>query len=317
MIQSFVTIDFETANEARDSACEIGLVKFVNGEPVEEFHSLLFQDRFAPFNTMLHGISAKDVAKAPKLDDIVKDIISFVGNQPLVAHNAAFDVPILQRAIGRSGIDFSSDYFCTLVLARHKLGLPENGLAFVSEQLDIEHLGDHRAVNDATTCGHVAVKMLTSSGFSSLRELADSVNVRPGSITRVDVSGCVKKQTGSSSKLTRAQLEEILKSIPEDELYLDPDFEGKNIVFTGSLSGMLREEAQLLVMRAGGNPQGGGVTKSTNMLVYGYQDPRALRGKPMSGKRLKAAELRDKGCDIEIVDEVLFLEMLSSREGMN
>jgi hypothetical protein len=107
----------------------------------------------------------------------------------------------------------------------------------VSEQLDIEHLGDHRAVNDAITCGYVAVKMLTSSGFSSLRELADSVNVRPGSITRVDVSGCVKKQTGSSSKLTRAQLEEILKSIPEDELYLDPDFEGKNIVFTGTLSG--------------------------------------------------------------------------------
>jgi hypothetical protein len=70
-------------------------------------------------------------------------------------------------------------------------------------------------------------------------------------------------------------------------------------------------------MRAGGNPQGGGVTKSTNMLVYGYQDPRALRGKPMSGKRLKAADLRDKGCDIEIVDEALFLEMLSGREGMN
>jgi hypothetical protein len=33
----------------------------------------------------------------------------------------------------------------------------------------------------------------------------------------------------------------------------------------------------------------------------------------MSGKRLKASELREKGADIEIVDEALFLEMLASR----
>lgn len=314
-MESFVTIDFETANESRDSPCEIGLVRFVDGEPVETFQSLLYQERFAPFNVMLHGIKPSDVAKSPKIEDLIPDVTHFIGESPLVAHNAAFDMRILQLALNRSSLQFSATFYCTLVLARHTLGLPENGLGYVSEQLGIDHPGDHRALHDATTCGHVATRMLSANNFDNFHEFAQSAYVRPGTLSSSDVIGCIKKSTGAGTKVSRECLEEILKSIPEDELYLDPDFEGKNIVFTGSLSGMVREEAQLAVMKAGGNPQSGGVTKSTNMLVYGYQDPRVLRGKPLSGKRQKAAELRAQGFDIEIVDEALFLEMLSSREG--
>ena len=314
-MESFVTIDFETANESRDSPCEIGLVRFVDGKPVEMFQSFLYQERFRPFNVMLHGIKPSDVAKSPKIDDLIPDITEFIGDSPLVAHNAAFDMRILQIALSRSSLDFSTSFYCTLVLARHTLGLPENGLGYVSEQLGIEHPGDHRALHDATTCGYVATTMLSANNFDNFHDFAESAHVRPGLISASDIVGSVKRSTGAGTKISRERLEEILKSIPEDELYLDPDFEGKNIVFTGALSGMVREEAQLAVMRAGGNPQASGVTKSTNMLVYGYQDPRVLRGKPLSGKRQKAAELRAQGCDIEIVDEALFLEMLSSREG--
>ncbi len=313
-METFVTIDFETANELRDSPCEIGLVKFVDGHPVETFQSLLFQERFAPFNVMLHGIKPADVARAPKIDDLVPDITQFIGDSPLVAHNAAFDMRILQLALSRSPLEFSTTFFCTLILARHTLGLPENGLGYVSERLGIEHPGDHRALHDATTCGYIATRMLSDGNFDNFHDFAGSAHVRPGTISSSELIGSVKKSTGTGTKISRERLEEILKSIPEDELYLDPDFEGKNIVFTGTLSGMVRGEAHLAVMKAGGTPQDD-VTKATNMLVYGYQDPRVLRGKPLSGKRLKAANLREKGADIEIVDEALFLEMLSSREG--
>jgi DNA polymerase-3 subunit epsilon len=310
-MESFVTIDFETANESRDSPCEIGLVRFVDGQPTETFQSLLYQERFAPFNVMLHGIKPSDVKGAPTIDDLLPEVAQFIGGSPLVAHNAAFDMRILQIALSRSPLDFSTSFFCTLVLARHTLSLPENGLAYVSEQLGIDHPGDHRALHDATTCGFVATTMLRNGGFTALSGLAEAANVRPGTISANDVVGSVKKSTGTGAKLSRERLEEILKSIPEEELYLDPDFEGKNIVFTGALSGMTQGEAKLAVMKAGGWPQGN-VTKATNMLVYGYQDPRVLRGKPMSGKRLDAAALCAKGFDIEIVDEALFLEMLSS-----
>jgi DNA polymerase-3 subunit epsilon len=311
-METFITIDFETANESRDSPCEIGLAKFVNGQPVETFHSLLYQERFAPFNQMLHGIKPSDVAKAPKIDEILPEITQFIGEHPLVAHNAAFDLRILQIALSKSSLQFSTSFYCTLVLARHTLGLPENTLTYVSDQLGIVHPGDHRAVNDATTCGFIAIKMLADRGFDNFQEFAASLNVRPGQINSDDVVGSVKKSSGSGTKMSRERREEILRNISEDDLYLDPDFEGKNVVFTGALSAMSRTDAQVAVMRAGGYPQDN-VTKSTNMLVYGYQDPGMLRGKPMSGKRLRASELRSKGADIEIVDEALFLEMLSTR----
>lgn len=311
-METFVTIDFETANESRDSPCEIGLVKFVDGQPVETFQSLLYQERFLPFNQMLHGIKPSDVAKAPKIDDILAEITRFIGGHPLVAHNAAFDMRILQIALSRSTLSFSTSFYCTLVLARHTLGLPENTLTYVSEQLGVAHPGDHRALNDATTCGFVATKMLADHNFDNFHEFAASVNVRPGQINLDDVVGSVRKSSGPGAKMSRERREEILKSIPEAELYLDPDFEGKNVVFTGTLGAMTRVDAQVAVMKAGGFPQDN-LTKLTNMLVYGYQDLGVLRGKPMSGKRLRASELRAKGAEIEIVDEALFLEMLSSR----
>jgi DNA polymerase-3 subunit epsilon len=311
-VETFVTIDFETANESRDSPCEIGLVKFVDGQPLETFHSFLYQERFLPFNERLHGIKPSDVANAPKIDDMLAEISEFIGQYPLVAHYAAFDMQILQIALSRSALSFSTSFYCTKLLAQHALGLPENTLDYVSEQLGIEHPGDHRALNDAKTCGLVATKLLADNNFDNFLEFAASINLRPGQITSNDVIGSTKKSSGANAKMTLDQQEEFLRSIPEAEMHLNPDFDGKNVVFTGKLSSGDQVDAQVAVLKAGGRIQNK-VTRSTNMLVYGYQDPAMLRGKPMSEKRLEAAKLREKGFDIEIVDEALFLQMLSSR----
>jgi DNA polymerase-3 subunit epsilon len=311
-METFVTIDFETANESRDSPCEIGLVKFVDGQPVETFHSLLYQERFLPFYERLHGIRPSDVANSPMIDDILADVIQFVGEYPLVAHYAAFDMRILQIALSRSAVSFSRTFYCTKVLAQHTLGLPENTLEYVSEQLGIDHPGDHRALNDATTCGLVAAKMLADKGLSDFSEFAAAVNVRPGSINPDGVAGSTKRFSGAGTNMTPERQEEILRGIPANEVYISPDLGGKNVVFTGTLTSMDRADAQVAVLKAGGIPQNN-VTRSTNILVYGYQDSGVLRGKPMSGKRLDAAKLLEKGLDIEIVDEALFLEMLSNQ----
>ena len=204
-MESFVTIDFETANESRDSPCEIGLLRFVDGKPVETFESLLFQERFAPFNVMLHGIKPSDVAKSPRIDDVIPAITEFIGDNPLVAHNAAFDMRILQLALSRSSLEFSTSFFCTLVLVRHTLGLPENGLGYVSEQLGIEHPGDHRALHDATTCGYVATTMLTANNFDNFHDFAESAHVRPGLISASDIVGSVKKSTLLRPRLRRQE----------------------------------------------------------------------------------------------------------------
>lgn len=95
-MQSFVAIDFETANGKRASACSVGLAKFDGDGRVEDtFHSLIRPhpefDFFHPANVWVHGIKSEDVADAREWGEVHRDFKEFVGELPLVAHNFAFD----------------------------------------------------------------------------------------------------------------------------------------------------------------------------------------------------------------------------------
>jgi DNA polymerase III subunit epsilon len=59
----FVALDFETANENRDSACALGLVVVENNEIVKKDYWLIRPKElyFNPFNISIHGITPDDV----------------------------------------------------------------------------------------------------------------------------------------------------------------------------------------------------------------------------------------------------------------
>ena len=96
--------------------------------------------------------------------------------------------------------------------------------------------------------------------------------------------------------------------IPE---HVDPDhpFYQKTVVFTGHLKSMTRDTAQKMIATIGGIP-GNTVTSDTNYLVCGYQDAYHLHGKDKSSKMIKAEGYASKGYDIQIINEVDFLELL-------
>ncbi len=105
MTIDFAAIDFETANEFRGSPCAIGLALVRNGKIVEE-HRLLMRppqssgpDDFASFNVDLHGISWEMVKDEPEFLDIWNSLTPIIGDLPLVAHNAAFDIGVLRDAL--------------------------------------------------------------------------------------------------------------------------------------------------------------------------------------------------------------------------
>lgn len=148
-------IDFETtgmspATGAR--ATEVGIVLLENGQVVDRFASLMRTGAWIPpFITRLTGITNAMVAAAPEAADVVREAARFVGNAPLVAHNAAFDRKFWQNELARAGLDAPQPFACTVLLSRrlhpqapsHKLGtlidfhgLPRAGAA-------------HRALADA------------------------------------------------------------------------------------------------------------------------------------------------------------------------
>ncbi len=77
----FVAIDFETANEKRNSVCELG-VAIVEDDKIVESKSWLIRPpelRFNPFNTYIHGISEKDVVNQPEFDALWDEIKNYLG----------------------------------------------------------------------------------------------------------------------------------------------------------------------------------------------------------------------------------------------
>jgi DNA polymerase-3 subunit epsilon len=222
---------------------------------------------------------------------------------------------VLYRSLRGAKVGAEIPYFCTLVLGR-RAGLETAyfSLPNVAATLGVSHPEEHRAESDAITAGNVALSLLQRAGHQDFWMLAEEFNVRPGLIGDEGVTGCVHERSGRG--LTAADRAKILESIDESELYEDPDFAGKKIIFTGELEHLVRRDAQIAVMKAGGVIVTT-ISSKTNMVITGYQDPRKLKeGAKMSNKLQEATELRLGGCDIEIVDERMFIEMLENPEGI-
>lgn len=155
----FVAIDFETASRRPDSACSIGLVRMDGeGKTVDSFYSLICPPDlyFDPACTAVHKLKPEDVVKAPKFDVVWPGIVSFISTDPLVAHNARFDIGVLKACIERYGLpSIHNDYYCTLSLSR-KLWKGRSSYKLISLASSLGLVYDaHNALEDASTCGRL------------------------------------------------------------------------------------------------------------------------------------------------------------------
>lgn len=71
----FIALDVETANSDMSSICQIGIVHFEDGKPVETWSSLVDpQDYFDDVNVSIHRIEEEDVRGAPIFKQISAEI---------------------------------------------------------------------------------------------------------------------------------------------------------------------------------------------------------------------------------------------------
>lgn len=148
-------IDFETTGVSPGQgarATEVAIVLLEKGQVVDRFQSLMKTGAWIPpFITQLTGITNAMVAAAPDAAGVMADAARFVGDAPMVAHNAAFDSKFWQAELAQAGLAAPQPFACTVLLSRrlypqapsHKLGtlvdyhgLPRTGQA-------------HRALADA------------------------------------------------------------------------------------------------------------------------------------------------------------------------
>lgn len=120
-MNSFVAIDFETAQPARHSACAIGIVKVKEGVIIQRFFSLIIppDNDHSIYNTNVNGISSVHTEHAPPFIEVYPIIKLLIDGQHIVCHNAEFDIDVLIKTMSYNGInkdDVSFDFSCTCKL---------------------------------------------------------------------------------------------------------------------------------------------------------------------------------------------------------
>lgn len=155
MIKDFVAIDVETSglNPAEDKIIEIGMVKVIDGDIVDRYATLI-NPRLVIDNriTELTGITQDMLEGKPFIEDVIEDIINFIGDLPILGHNVIFDYSFIKKAAVNSGLTFDKKGIDTLKLARRLLPEVEHkNLEYLCKYFEIDSENSHRAYDDAVS----------------------------------------------------------------------------------------------------------------------------------------------------------------------
>ena len=174
----FVAFDLETTglSSREDTIIEIGAVRMKGGQELARFQTFVDPGRMLERKIVdLTGITDDMLVGAPKIEEVLPQFLEFVGDSPLIAHNADFDTGFIREAAKRQGLKFTSTSVDTLILSQNLLPqLNKFKLNIVAEALDLPEFNHHRAADDAVTCGLVfwnLVPRLDEMGIRSLGQI--------------------------------------------------------------------------------------------------------------------------------------------------
>ncbi|HEY0102045.1 MAG TPA: DNA polymerase III subunit epsilon [Brevundimonas sp.] len=103
-----IVLDTETTGfdpRTGDRMIEVGCIEIEDLLPTGRmFHRLIHPERTIPPDAIrVHGITDEKVRDAPKFPEIVIDLCDFIGDAPIIAHNAQFDRNFIDHEFGRCG----------------------------------------------------------------------------------------------------------------------------------------------------------------------------------------------------------------------
>ena len=153
----WVVLDVETTGltPGKDRIIEIAAQKYHEGQIVDKLVSLVNPGMALPAEIKkLTGITERDLRKAPAFAEIAPRLRDFIGDLPVVAHNAKFDAKFIWEESARAGVMLSINYIDTVRMAKWCLPpQPDYKLdTLISAFGLLDHAQEHRALSDVEAC---------------------------------------------------------------------------------------------------------------------------------------------------------------------
>jgi DNA polymerase III epsilon subunit len=241
-----VFLDLETTGlnpEEGHEILEFGAVRTVAGEEQAQMSTLIRPNRpIPPESVKVHGITDLFVMGAPSFDMAAPDILEFIGDGVVIAHNAPFDVSFLAVTLERLGTKLPENpVMDTVVLSRALLpGIQNHKLDTLKNMFSVKAERSHRALDDSRALSRVFAKLVEThfhalDGGPTLAE----VSAKAAPLYRFnDFAQGIPLKSGELRALVRWAIRE------KRELHLSYSVVGK----------LLPEEARVMPVDVSGKP---------------------------------------------------------------
>ena len=289
----YVVLDLETTglDPRFDSIIEIGIMRVRENEPTERFDLLVKPPTLvSDFITELTGITNQQLENAPDISDALPQALDFIGEDIVIGHNVNFDINFLYDFCEYLNLPFfDRDFIDTMRLSRRLFPeLPHHRLIDLIDYFGLTGSPMHRASADIE---------YTWQCFELMREYCIGNNIKLVSNESLrDILANRPKISGIGTENT--------------EFDTSNPFYGQNVVFTGVLEKLTRQQAAQIVVDLGGHGCDS-VTKKTNFLVLGNNDYCTTIKNGKSNKQLKAEKYQLQGLPIQIISENVFYDMIN------
>lgn len=192
-----IVLDTETTGfdpKTGDRLIEVGCIEIEDLLPTgRTFHRFVNPERLIPPDAIrVHGITDDKVKDAPKFHEIVHDLMEFIGDAPIIAHNANFDRNFIDFECGRCGHPITGEarWIDTLQLAQKRFPGMANSLDALCKRFKISLVerSFHGALIDARLLAEVYLELrggkeraldLTARGGEAAVVAAVSYGARP------------------------------------------------------------------------------------------------------------------------------------------
>jgi DNA polymerase III subunit epsilon len=144
---------------------EIACVELVHHIPTgRSFHRYVNPERDVPQDALaVHGLTAEFLARQPPFAEVLDELLGFIGADPLVIHNAEFDLAFLNAELARLQREpITSGYVDTLAMARRRFPGSPSSLDALCRRFAIDLSGrvEHGAEIDCSLLSAVYLELL-------------------------------------------------------------------------------------------------------------------------------------------------------------